>query len=167
MVYIDSAGDKKSVDIVTGNGAIGVTGTCVLRISVKTAGSGSKNAGEIAVTDNTGARLYAIIHPEQNASQGAIYQVPNNKNLVLRNITINSFFQGGVVKVLEYKNALEYPLGVFRVNTNNTTINYDLDGLVEAGSYIFVDVIPNGVTNNENIINCNINAFECPLINSF
>ena len=167
MVYIDSAGDKKSVDIVTGNGAIGVTGTAVLRISVKTAGSGGKNAGEIAVTDNTGNRLYAIIHPEQNASQGAIYQVPNNKNLVLRNITINSFFQGGVVKVIEYKNSLEYPLGVFRVNTNNTTINYDLDGLVEAGSYIFVDVIPNGVTNNENIINCNINAFECPLINTF
>jgi hypothetical protein len=68
---------------------------------------------------------------------------------------------------LEHKNGLAYPLGVFRVNTNNTTINYDLDGLVDAGSYIYVNVIPNGVTNNENIINCNINAFECPLINSF
>ena len=167
MVYIDNAGDKKSVEVVTGNGAIGVTATAVLRISVKTSGSGSKNAGEIAVVDATGNRIYALIHPEQNVSQGAIYQVPNNKNLVLRNITINSFFQGGVVKVIEYKNSLEYPLGVFRVNTNNTTINYDLDGLVEAGSYIYVNVIPNGVTNNENIINCNINAFECPLINNF
>ena len=167
MIYIDSAGDKKSVDIVTGNGAIGVSAKAVLRISVKTAGTGAKNAGEIAVLDNAGSRIYALIHPEQNVSQGAIYQVPNNKNLVLRNITINSFFQGGIVKVIENRNGLEYPLGVFRVNTNNTLINYDLDGLIEAGSYIYVDVIPNGVTNNENVINCNINAFECPLINTF
>jgi len=167
MVYIDSAGDKKSVEIVSGSGVIGVSATAVLRISVKTAGSNNSNVGEIAITDGTGARIYALIHPGQNVSQGAIYQVPNNKNLVLRNITINSFFQGGILKVIEYKNNLEYPLGVFRVNTNNSTINYDLDGLVESGSYIYVNVIPNGTTNNENIINCNINAFECPLINSF
>lgn len=167
MVYIDSAGDKKSVEIVSGSGVIGVSATAVLRISVKTAGSNNSNVGEIAITDGTGARIYALIHPSQNVSQGAIYQVPNNKSLVLRNITINSFFQGGILKVIEYKNNLEYPLGVFRVNTNNSTINYDLDGLVESGSYIYVNVIPNGTTNNENIINCNINAFECPLINSF
>jgi hypothetical protein len=167
MVYIDSNGDKKSVEIVSGNGTVGVSATAVLRISVKTAGSTNSNVGEIAITNAGGSRIYAIIHPTQNVSQGAIYQVPNTKSLVLRNITINSFFQGGILKVLEHKNGLAYPLGVFRVNTNNTTINYDLDGLVEAGSYIYVNIIPNGVTNNENIINCNINAFECPLINSF
>ena len=46
-------------------------------------------------------------------------------------------------------------------------INYDLDGLVTAGSYIYVNVIPNGSTGGDNLINCNINAFECPLINNF
>ena len=167
MVYIDTNGEKKSVEVITGNGAIGVSAKSVLRISVKTAGSGGKNAGEIAVTNAGGSRIYAIIHPGQNVSQGAIYQVPDNKKLVLRNITINSFFQGGTLKVIENKNGLEYPLGVFKINTNNNLINYDLDGLVDSGSYIYVDIEPDGTTGGDNIINCNINAFECPLLNSF
>ena len=65
------------------------------------------------------------------------------------------------------KNGIEYPLGVFKVNTNNTLINYDLDGLVEANSYIYVNIIPNGTTGGDNLINCNINAFEVPLLNNF
>jgi len=168
MVYLDTNGIKQSVDIVTGNGAIGVSAKSVLRVSVTGAGSTNNNIGEIAILDPTGNRLYAIIHPEQNVSQTAIYQVPANKNLVLRNISINATFQGGTLKVIENKNGIEYVLGAFVVNTNNSSmINYDLDGLVTAGSYIYVNVIPNGATGGDNLINCNINAFECPLINNF
>ena len=167
MVYIDSNGVKQSVDIVSGNGAIGVSATSVLRIAVKTAGSTNNNVGEIAVTNAGGSRIYALIHPTQNVSQGAVYQVPTTKNLVLRNITINSFFQGGTLSIIENKNGLEFPLGVFKINTNNSLINYDLDGLVEAGSYIYVNVTPDGTTGGDNLINCNINAFEVPLLNVF
>ena len=41
------------------------------------------------------------------------------------------------------------------------------DGLVEAGSYIYVNVTPDGTTGGDNLINCNINAFEVPLLNVF
>jgi|TARA_A100000171_G_scaffold52370_1_gene70427 hypothetical protein len=167
MIYIDTNGVKQSVDVVTGNGYIGVSAKSVLRISVKTAGSTNNNVGEIAVLNGTSSRIYAIIHPNRNVSQGAIYQVPSTKNLVLRNITINSFFQGGTLSIIENKNGLEYPLGVFKLNTNNNLINYDLDGLVEAGSYIYVNITPDGTTGGDNLINCNINAYEVPLLNSF
>ena len=167
MIYIDTNGVKQSVDIVSGNGLVGVSASAVLRISVKSAGSTNNNVGEIAITNGAGSRIYALIHPGRNVSQGAIYQVPTNKNLVLRNITINSFFQGGILTIIENKNGIEYPLGVFKVNTNNTLINYDLDGLVEANSYIYVNITPNGTTGGDNLINCNINAFEVPLLNNF
>ena len=167
MIYIDTNGVKQSVEIVTGSGVIGVSAKSVLRLSVKTAGSTNNNVGEIAVTNAGGSRIYAIIHPTRNVSQGAIYQVPSTKNLVLRNITINSFFKGGSLSIIENKNGLEYPLGVFKLNTNNNLINYDLDGLVEAGSYIYVNITPDGTTGGDNLINCNINAFEVPLLNSF
>jgi len=167
MIYIDTNGAKQSVDVVSGSGLIGVSATAVLRIFVKEAGSDGSNKGDIAITNDLASRIYALINRLENESQGAIYQVPTDKNLVLRNITINTFFQGGTLKVLEHKNGLSYPLGVFRVGTTGETINYDLDGLVGAGSYIFVNIIPDGTTGGDNVINCNINAFECPLINSF
>ena len=86
--------------------------------------------------------------------------------VIITQQTIYNLYSKILDKVL-HKNGLEFPLGVFKVNTNNSLINYDLDGLVEAGSYIYVNVTPDGTTGGDNLINCNINAFEVPLLNVF
>ncbi len=157
-------------DVNTGTGGLGLNVISIDRMIVDNAGSLNHNEGLIQIQESGSGQVLGQVLATENVSHAAVYRVPINKELILREINIVAVSTGGTIRVIEKDNTknLEYSLGDFRINTTNTQLTYDLDGLIPSNNTVKINYIPDvGAPAGDVLINVNINAVLCPLVNNF
>lgn len=173
--YTDSNYDEQTVDFampaVPGNNPVGVLGLGVTRVEVLTSGTQFANDGQIFVTDGAGTTTFAHIPAGANISHGCYFIVPRNKQLILTDINISAVGFPATIRVYEYdlvSSRIRASIGDFRLSTSYNQIVYRLNGLVDQRKMIMVNLIPDaGAPTTDTLVNININAVLCPLINNF
>jgi len=173
--YIDENDTLASLDYtITGGGGsnfpLFVRGKAVHRVFVLTTGSGKANAGQITITNAAQTVIYNSIEAGDNTSQGAIYLVPTNRQMVLQDVNIAATGMSGKVRVIErdYANGINYSLGDFKINSNYQQLTYALNTLVPAGNMVLVNYIPDaGAAAVDTLINVNINGVLAPLVSTY
>jgi len=151
-------------------GLLGINIAVINRIIIESVGSGGELAGDIIFEDSVSGEQLGIIYATENSSRSAIYGLPSDKQLVLKDINICSKAPEGILKVLEYKPSTNifYNLGEFLIDTSYTQVSYTLDGLIEAGNIIQIEFKnTSSVSTGSLSITCNINGMLCPLVNNF
>ena len=140
------------------------------RIIIESVGSGGELAGDIIFEDSVSGEQLGIIYATENSSRSAIYGIPSDKQLVLKDINICSKAPEGILTVREYKPSTNifYNLGEFLIDTSYTQVSYNLDGLIPAGNIIQIEFKNTSSVATGNIsITCNVNGMLCPLVNNF
>lgn len=173
--YVDENDALASLDYtITGGGGsnfpLFVRGKAVHRVFVLTTGSGKANAGQITITNAGQTAIYNSIEAGANASQGAVFLTPSNRQMVLQDVNIAATGMSGKIRVIErdYANGINYSLGDFKINSNYQQLTYTLNTLVPAGNMILVNYIPDGgAAAVDTLINVNINGVLAPLVDSF
>ena len=173
--YVDENDALASLDYtITGGGGsnfpLFVQGKAVHRVFVLTTGSGKANAGQITITNAGQTAIYNSIEAGANASQGAVFLTPSNRQMVLQDVNIAATGMSGKIRVIErdYANGINYSLGDFKINSNYQQLTYTLNTLVPAGNMILVNYIPDGgAAAVDTLINVNINGVLAPLVDSF
>lgn len=175
IFYLDSNYDEQnlvfSMPATTGVHILGVLGYAVHRVEVVSSGGQYKNDGNILITNNTGTVTFAYIPAGANLSHGCYFVVPRNKQLILTDINISAIGFPATIRVYEYdlgSSRIRASIGDFRLSTNYSQLVYKLNGLVGAQKMIMVNIVPDaGAPTTQTLVNININAVLCPLINSF
>ncbi len=176
IIYVDTNGDEQETDYTIGslNPTLiydtGIDARAVKRMFVLTTGSAKKNVGEIVLSNTSQTITFAKMEPAENTTQMALYYVPNNKRLIVRDINLSGTGKSGVVKVYErdWANGINYTVGAFRINTTLTQITYTLDALLTENFLLLVNFVPDsGASATQTDINVNINGVLCPEISSF
>jgi len=176
IIYADSNGDEQQTDYTIGSlnptfiYDTGIDGRAVKRFFVKTTGSAKKNVGTITLSNTSQTITFAVCEIGENTTQMALYYVPNNKRLIVRDVNLSGTGKSGVVKIYErdWANGINYTVGAFRINTTLTQITYTLDALLTENFILLCNFIPDsGAGAIQTNINININAVLCPEISSF
>lgn len=176
IIYADSNGDEQQTDYTIGSlnpsfiYDTGIDGRAVKRFFVKTTGSAKKNVGTITLSNTSQTITFAVCEAGENTTQMALYYVPNNKRLIVRDVNLSGTGKSGVVKIYErdWANGINYTVGAFRINTTLTQITYTLDALLTENFILLCNFIPDsGAGAIQTNINININAVLCPEISSF
>ena len=173
--YIDASDNLQSLDYtITGGGglvhSLGIQGKAVHRIFVLTTGSLKQNAGQITITDASQTDIFNSIATGANTSQGAIYLVAVNQQLIIQDVNIAGTGMSGKIRIIErnYANGINYSLGDFKINSTYQQFTYTLNALINAGSMVMVNYIPDsGASAVDTLINVNINGVLCPLVDNF
>lgn len=158
---------------ITKASLFGVVARLVIRCEVNSTGGDGANQGTITIDNLAGTKDYAIIRPGtlENLSHGAIYMVPDNKQLVLREINLTGVTHGADVIVHSWiwRNTeyISYTLATFRVNTTNIMIRYDFDGLLSEKDVVSIDIYPDSGTSAKTSFSANLNAMLCPMPNNY
>jgi hypothetical protein len=154
-------------DLVLGLTQYPVGVIAVHRMTIIEVGSSKFNNGIISCGSVSGTE-FGEITPFTNVSHCAYFSVPNNKQLIVRDIDISCYSGGGKIQIWEYDpvSGIQATIGTFLVNTTYNTFKYTLDGLITAGKSIKVNYTA-GSTIGDILINVNINAVLCPSISSF
>ena len=132
-------------------------------------GSSGKNLGKIRLHDLADTHTYCTMYPNQNLSHMALYQVPTNKELVVRNLSLTgSMPSGEVTLIVTDTNGIEGVFGRFLINTTQEQLNFDLDTLLSAGQMLRVNYIPSGTTTTQPaLITVNINCMLSNIQNDY
>ena len=153
----------------TGLGGLGLEMVCINRATIVATGTDLKNDGDITFENPAGIILNRV-SASKNVTQGAVYRVPSDKQLVLEEINICGSAPSGILRVIEIdgSNNIEYSLGDFLISTNYQQLTYNLDGLIPSGNIVKVNFIPTAGAPAGNVnINLNVNGILCPLISNF
>ena len=155
-------------DVNTGIGTMGLNIVSVERLTIASAGSLHHNDGDIKVLGSSNEVL-GIIKATENVSHNAYFRVPADKQLIVRDIQIAGYSAGGSVDVKELDSTtqIEASIGIFKINTNNQTITYTLDGLLTAGKVLKINYIPDAGITGDVLLNVNVNGVLCPTIASY
>ena len=167
--------DETAFDSVFGTGGastglLGLNIAVINRIIIESVGSGGELAGDIIFEDSVSGEQLGIIYATENSSRSAIYGIPSDKQLVLKDINICSKAPEGILTVREYKPSTNifYNLGEFLIDTSYTQVSYNLDGLIPAGNIIQIEFKNTSSVSTGSIsITCNVNGMLCPLVNNF
>ena len=169
-VLMDGTAFNSNFATGAGTGNLGINIKAVNRAIVSSTGTGLKNAGLMEVEESTTGNVLCQVLAGENSSHCAYFGLEDNKQLVIHDINIAGRSDAsGIVKVIEITSAgIEYTLGEFLINTQYQQFTYTLDGLISAGSFIKVNFEnTSAVAAGDILINVNVNAMKCPLINSF
>ena len=176
IIYVDTNGDEQTTDYSIGalNPAFiydtGIDGRAIKRFFVLTTGSAKENVGTITLQNSTQTITFAKCEAGENTTQMALYYVPNNKRLIVRDVNLSGTGKSGVVKIYErdWANGINYTVGAFRINTTLTQITYTLDALLTENFMLLCNFIPDsGAGAIQTNINVNINGVLCPEISTF
>ena len=169
LKYIDADGDVAFADFYTGNGWLGISARSIISMTVFQVGSSGKNLGKIRLHDLADTHTYCTMYPNQNLSHMALYQVPTNKELVVRNLSLTgSMPQGEVTLIVTDTNGIEGVFGRFLIDTTQEQLNFDLDTLLSAGQMLRVNYIPSGTTTTQPaLITVNINCMLSNIQNDY
>ena len=169
LKYIDADGDVAFADFYTGNGWLGISARSIISMTVFQVGTSGKNLGKIRLHDLADTHTYCTMYPNQNLSHMALYQVPTNKELVVRNLSLTgSMPQGEVTLIVTDTNGIEGVFGRFLINTTQEQLNFDLDTLLSAGQMLRVNYIPSGITTTQPaLITVNINCMLSNIQNDY
>ena len=162
--------DTSTYDVNTGTGSLGLNFLAINRATIKSAGSLHHNEGVINIQESGSNVTIARILATENVSHQAIYRIPSDRTLILREINIAGYSPSGTLKVIEIDttNNLEYSLGNFKITTNYTQLSYNLDGLINSGNVVKVNFVPDTpIVTGDVLININVNAIQCPAINDY
>jgi hypothetical protein len=170
MKYIDEDGDIASVDIYAGTGIIGISGRSVISLVVLTTGTSSHNVGNITITSINTAEVYCQMFPQENISHTAIYQVPSSSQLIVRELNLTGELHNAtlLVKIAD-TNGIIGTFGRFILSTQQSSIRYDLDVKLTAGQVILLDLVSTNTVapSVPSLVNVNLNAILCPVVNNF
>lgn len=169
-VLMDGTAFDSNFDTGAGTGAMGINIKTVNRAIVGQTGTGLKNAGLMEVEESTTGNVLCQVLTGENSSHCAYHGIESDKQLVIHDINIAGRSDAtGIVKVIEMTSTgIEYTLGEFEINTSYQQFTYTLDGLIPSSSVVKVNFENTSATATGSIlINVNVNAMKCPLINSF
>ena len=164
---LDTGAQFNSVfDVNTGSGLMGLNIHSVDSMEITEVGSLTHNEGSISITGDAG-KVLGFMAAEANYQRAAYYKVPSNKELVIGDIQISGFSQGGVVKVYIYNptTTIEYSIADFQISTSPQLIDFKLQQKIPAGEVLKVNYVPNVA--GDILININVNATLAPTISSF
>jgi len=179
IIYINDQGEQVEQVYPTSGlvkaGLAGVVARAVIRVEVESTGGDGENQGDITIDNLAGTKVYAIIRAGSlaNVSHGAVYMVPDNKQLVLREINLTGVNHGADVVIHSWiwksntNEYISYTLGAFRVDTTNIMIRYDFDGLLSEKDVITIDIYPDSATAAKTSFSANLNGMLCPLPNVY
>jgi len=173
--YIDQNYDEQTVGFAMPAGVgvhivSGVQALAVHRVTVGSTGTLLQNSGSIFVTNSTGVTIFAEIPPGDNVSHGCYFLVPRNNELMLTDINLSAIGFPATIRVYELNldTMIRGSIGDFRLSTNYAQLVYRLNGKIDARRMVMVNLIPDaGAPTTQTLVNININAVLCPLINSF
>lgn len=151
-------------------GLLGINVKCINRIIITAVGSGGELAGDIFFEDSVSGDRLGVVYAGENSSRSAIYGIPNDKELIIKDINICAKAPEGILTVFEFNpNAnIFYNLGEFLVDTSYTQTTYTLDGKIGFGNIIQVQFKnTSSVSTGGMSVICNINGMLCPLVNNF
>lgn len=179
IIYINDQGEQVEQVYPTSGlvkaSLFGVVARAVIRVEVESTGGDGANQGDITIDNLAGTKVYALIRAGtlSNVSHGAIYMVPDNKQLVLREINLTGVNHGADVVIHSWiwkpstNEYIAYTLGSFRINTTNIMIRYDFDGLLSEKDVITIDIYPDSATSAKTSFSANLNGMLCPLPNVY
>ena len=151
-------------------GLLGINVKCINRIIITSVGSGGELAGDIFFEDSVSGERLGVIYAGENSSRTAIYGIPNDKELIIKDINICAKAPQGTLTVFEFNpnTNIFYNLGEFLVDTSYTQTTYTLDGKIGFGNIIQVQFKnTSSVSTGSMSVICNINGMLCPLVNNF
>jgi hypothetical protein len=179
IVYINDQGEQVEQVYPTSGlvkaSLFGVVARAVIRVEVESTGGDGENQGDITIDNLAGTKVYALIRAGTlaNVSHGAVYMVPDNKQLVLREINLTGVNHGADVVIRSWiwkpstNEYISYTLGSFRIDTTNIMIRYDFDGLLSEKDVITIDIYPDSATSSKTSFSANLNGMLCPLPNVY
>lgn len=173
--YVDGSDTLQTLDhTITGGGgtnhSLGVSGKAVHRLFVLTAGTLKTNAGQITITNVGQTAIFNSIAAGASTSQGAVYLVPTNKQMILQDLNVAATGMSGKIRLIErnYSSGINYSLGDFKINSNYQQLTYSVNGLIPAGNMILVNYIPDGgAAAVDTLINVNVNAVLAPTLSAY
>lgn len=149
---LDTGEEFNSLFLVnTGSGLMGLEIQAVNSMKIEDAGTSKKNQGLIQVFGGT--TLLGEIQPLKNFSKCAVYRVPNDKQLVVREVLVKGESDGGKVILYELDTSTEiqYPLAEFEINIGYNQINLPVHHLIGSGNTIKANYVPSVITGAINV----------------
>lgn len=153
-------------DVNTGTGSTGLNIQSVDSMEITEVGSLTHNEGLIQIT-GAGAQVLGNMSATANFQKSAYYKVPTSKELVISDIQISGYSQGGTIKVYIYNpsTTIQYSIADFHISTTPQMIDFKLQKTLLSGEVIKVNYVPNVA--GDLLINVNVNAALCPTISAF
>lgn len=153
-------------DVNTGTGLMGLSISSVDSMEITEVGSLTHNEGSITITGSAG-KVLGFMGATTNFQRAAYYKVPSNKELVIGDIQVSGYSQGGTIKVYIYNPAttIEYSIADFHITTNPQMIDFKLQKTITSGEVLKVNYVPDVA--GDVLININVNATLAPTISSF
>lgn len=156
-----------TIDLVAGTSSTNIAIMAVNKMEVVSSGTTNTNLGTIEIVGSNGDIL-SHMEALRNISNDAYFKVPSGKELVIRDIHLSGFAQGGKLTVLLFEpdTGQNKSLGKFSVDISNTQIKYPINKKISALDVIKVMYTP-PATSGEILINVNINGILYPTLNTF